>query len=61
MLKSAKMQHRDLSDRLDDWSTLDHKCRYENVAHIEHYHLSDYYQLALAGPAVFVSKFLIKM
>ena len=59
MEKATKMQHlssfkRD--DTLDDCRALDHKCPHENVARHDYYYLSDYYQLALAGPAVFVSK-----
>jgi hypothetical protein len=46
---------------LDDCRTLDHKCAHENVARHDYYYLSDYYQLALAGPAVFVSKIDTKM
>lgn len=45
---------------LDDCRTLHHKDAHENVASHDYYYLSDHYQLALAGPAVFVSKFWYK-
>ncbi|PSH67977.1 hypothetical protein CU102_15525 [Phyllobacterium brassicacearum] len=45
---------------LDDCRALAHKCPHENVARHDYYYLSDYYQLALAGPAVFVSKIVTK-
>jgi hypothetical protein len=50
-----------LAAALDDLPALDHKCPHENVARNDYYYLSDYYQLALAGPAVFVSKIDTKM
>ena len=54
----TNMQHRKgVGQVLDDCRTLHHKDAHENVASHDYYYLSDHYQLALAGPAVFVSKF----